>query len=93
MLVRHDVVFVFRVGRLVLGGHVDGFVGEVRGAVKFLIGGEGVVSWEGGARKRGRKGKAGGAGDSRWEMGDGRWGDTYFEEVSVAGLVEVDVGV
>lgn len=36
VLVRHDVVFVFRVRRLVLGGHVDGFVGEVRGAVEFF---------------------------------------------------------
>lgn len=42
MLVRHDVVFVFRVRRLVVRGHVDGFVGEVGGAVEFLFR---LVSW------------------------------------------------
>ena len=75
MLVRHDVVFVFGVGRLVLGGHVDGFVGEVRGAVEFLMG-KGLVVGKGGDV------------DGRWEVGD-----TYLEEVSMTGLVEVDVGV
>lgn len=46
MLVRHDVVFVFWVGRLVVRGDVDGFVGEVGGAVEFLVDGQGgLVGW------------------------------------------------
>lgn len=36
MLVRHYIVFVFWIRRLVLGWDVDEFVGEVRGAVEFF---------------------------------------------------------
>lgn len=37
MLVGDDVVFVFWVGRLVLGRNVDFFVGEVWGPIEFLL--------------------------------------------------------
>jgi len=36
VLVRYDIVLVFRVNRLVLGGDIDLFVGEVRRAIEFL---------------------------------------------------------
>jgi len=36
MLIGYYVVFVFRVGRLVLGWDVDQFIGEVGWAVEFL---------------------------------------------------------
>ena len=44
MLIRHDVVFVLRIRRLVLRGHVDGFVREVGAAGEFFeeVGVEGV---------------------------------------------------
>jgi hypothetical protein len=36
MLVGHHVIFVLRIGRLVLGWDVDLLVGELRGAIEFL---------------------------------------------------------
>lgn len=45
MLIRHDIVFVLRVRRLVLQWHVDFFVGELRRPVELLeeVGGAGLV--------------------------------------------------
>lgn len=57
VLVRHHVVFVFGVGRLVVRGHEDGFVGKVRRSVEFLGGGinsEGGIGG-GGLLRRGRR--------------------------------------
>ena len=46
VLVGNDVVFVFRVGRLVLWRNVDFFVGKVWGPVEFLVAGRrGVSGW------------------------------------------------
>ena len=91
MLVRHDVVFVLRVRRLVLRRDVDGFAGQMRGPIEFLEGsarpGPGKEKTDEGEGK-GRESRVGWAGG-----GVSKRKETHFEEVSVAGLGKVDVGV
>lgn len=104
MLVRHDVFFVFWIGRLVLRGHVDGFVGEVGRAVEFLcwcLVGEGAVGGVGlrGGQGREGEGRGGKGGEGKKGIRKGRkgreekGGEIYLKEISVPGLVGVDIRI